>query len=662
MKTFIFFASFLISNIIFGQSTFYKLISNDIRNIATDIDYNNGRIYLSSANQANTIISTFQEGKSLSKLEIANLLPKKFGVFDSTYCFNRLSKYENNYIVSGHNTGKDRETKFHILNSELIEQSEFSITSANAERIGNEGIYIEDSIMYSYGLFQKDEVLNANIVKYDLISNIVIWDKNYKKGKRLNQMWDLQITHDGNFIFIIYHKDADAGSGSNSGYQIVKIDKEGMILDTFNHRDISIDKQRILASKDGSIYYSTDNNPLNPIIPTDGRINKLSENMDSILWSLELPSNAFTDGNRYEIYDYYQAANGDIMACGRVWHMPGGPLVAGLSATWNGFMVRVSQEGVLKWHRIYRLPNEHPKLPKATFGKFRPGQLDKIIETEDGNFVLGGTAIYNNTQLSGLVNGDTLSSIWLMVVDKNGCIEGEECADVIHLDSKKQNTSAPKLVNDKVRWTENNTLNGITESKRYKFSNDSILYSPHYYRELISSDEETGNSYVGLTRYFREENNRIYEYFAPGEKIIYDFNLNLSDSFTVPTINSNPIFNITVSQVQDSVILLNGDKRKAFEMNCFGIEQVYTNWIEGIGSKEGFLTVYESCFFDINRSLQCFYINDILVYMNPESSGCWTTATNQIEVPKFLIIPNPSSDKIEIKGDIHFDKINRLCS
>ena len=58
------------------------------------------------------------------------------------------------------------------------------------------------------------------------------------------------------------------------------------------------------------------------------------------------------------------------------------------------------------------------------YGKFRPGQIDKILETEEGTFVLGGTANYNNTQLDGLLFGDTLSLMWIMVVDENG-IEGE---------------------------------------------------------------------------------------------------------------------------------------------------------------------------------------------------------------------------------------------
>lgn len=668
MKALIFMSLF-ISNFVIGQKTFYKLLSHEEQNVATGLEFDSNRFILSSGAQTinahqyktqTNITAILIDGTPVKKLEITKLNAKKFGIFDSLFVFNRLAKNGDNFLISGHNAGKVRETKFHIFNADLMQQKEFSIPYTNVDRIGNEGIFIEDSMLYSYGLSQIGEVYYANILKYNLITNTIIWDKNYKIGKRLNEMWDFQKTHDGNFIFIMYHRDNDAGTGSNAGYQIVKIDKNGAILDTFDYEDIRRDKQRILASEEGAIYYTTKNNPLDPIIPTNGRINKLSENMDSILWSIELPSNAFTDGNRYEIFDYYQAANGDIMACGRVWHMPGGPLVAGLNASWNGFVTRVTQKGDLKWLRIYRLPNDNPKLPNDKFGDFRYGQIDKIIETEGGDFVLGGTAAYTPTQLDGLKNGDTISSIWLMVVDKIGCIEGEECENVIHLDSKKQIISEPKLVNDKVSWTEKevSAFDGSISSHKYKFSEDSIFFSTLYYKELLSSTEQFGSNYTGLNRYFREENNRIYEYNQNQEILMYDFNLNLNDTFNVENPLSQITFPITVNIILDSTLLLNDEHRRTIAMYCKGIEPTLTTWIDGIGSTSGFLSVYNSCAFDINTTLNCFYINDTLAYINPESKGCWTTATSNVKTVSFSIIPNPSKDKIEIKGEVDFDKIN----
>lgn len=672
MKVAVLIINLLIFNNLICQNTFYKLMSYGLNNVVLDTELGNERIYIASANQQiinsnqsheHMVISLLDyNGKLISNKELLNLNTKKFGIWDSTYCFNRFSKLGNNFIISGHEAGKNQETKFYIFSSDLIDQREFSIISANAERIGNEGIYIEDSILYSYGLLQKDAVLYANIVKYNLNTNTIIWDKNYQKGKRLNQMWDLQKNHDGNLIFTMYHKDADAGSGSNSGYQIIKIDRNGEIIDTFSHDDLGADKQRILSSKEGNIYFSTDDNLLSPIIPTNGRINKLSENMDTIFWSLELPSNAFTNGNRYEIYDYIQANNGDVLACGKVWHMPGGPLVAGPNATWNGFVVRVSQEGELKWSRIYRLPNDNLKLPKDIYGNFRAGQLDKILETEDGNFVLGGTASYSSVQLNSgkLQFGDTLSSLWLMVVDENGCIEGEECEDVIHLDSKVEGNYLSKLVSDKVSWTETeySAFDGSIVSLRFKFSIDSFQYGQHYYRELLTSNEEFGNNFVGLNRYFREDNNKIYERILNEEFLMYDFNLSLQDTITIKNPDSGNNIPLYVSEVSDSTTLLNGDKRKELTMNCKGFEQIYSKWIEGMGSINGFLSVYQSCSFDINVFLTCFYVNDELVYKNPDFNNCWTTATEEVYAPKFSIVPNPSRDIIEIAGDIDFDKVN----
>jgi hypothetical protein len=425
---------------------------------------------------------------------------------------------------------------------------------------------------------------------------------------------------------------------------------------------VGIYKQRLLTSKEGAIYFTTENNLLAPIIPTDGRINKLSLDMDTILWSLELPSNAFTNGNRYEIFDYIQASNGDIMACGKVWHMPGGPLVAGPNATWNGFVVRVSQDGVLKWSRIYRLPNDNPKLPNVEYGNFRAGQLDKILETEDGNFVLGGTAYYSSVQLNSgqLKFGDTLSSMWLMVVDENGCIEGEECDDVVHLDSNKKLSAPSLLVSDKVTWTESESPFSAPDisSKKYGFSADSFLVKGKYYKQLIYAETENDPLNILTKRYFREENQKVFKLqFDSTEIILYDFNLLPKDTFR--TIRESEIIKYIVINTS-TISLSNNAIRKSLLLRCADDPDGHNYgdiiWIEGIGSMRGFESPPNTCFTDWATIFNCHYINGNIIYMNPESSDCFPVTTVDISTSHIKIIPNPTNRVIEIVSNVNFDK------
>lgn len=652
--SFIFISLFLCTKLI-CQNTYYTIYSNDIENISSGISVRDSNIFISQVLGTDLLKGTAfnkfsKKGNFITKVEYKNIDPTKFNVFGFNYAFNRFKEFGNNFIFSGHEAGKDRETKFHIFNSDLVDQMEFSITSVDADRIGNEGIYVEDSVLYSYGLLQKEEVLYANILKYNLNTNTIIWDKNFKKGKRLNQMWDFQKTHDGNFVFIMYHTDSDAGAGSNSGYQIYKIDHAGSILDTFSHGDLGADKQRILPSKEGAIYYSTDDNPFNPIIPTNGRINKLSENMDTILWSLELPSNSSTNGNDYRIFSFVQAANGDIMACGTVWHMPGGPLQAGPNATWNGFVARVTQDGVLKWSRIYRLPNDNPKLPNDEYGNFRAGQLDKILETEDGNFVLGGTAYYSSVQLNSgqLQFGDTLSSMWIMVVDENGCIEGEECEEVIHLDSKndiKFNIDDKWIYEQEEYFGGGNSLiDFVTFQITDTFSNTNIK------KYLL---DETDTVYI--------DNNKMYFWDSHYNEYIMYYDFDETSSYEIkyydPFRQSDEIATIVVDSISYKLFGVDSLKTQHIHILNSGTSEEYQEVVyEGIGAGHFGIKFLLGCglcdFNPYTTKLRCFSNKEkIYNFVDYACDSTWLlTNTSDIKIDDLEIYPNPTDEIVNING------------
>jgi hypothetical protein len=115
-----------------------------------------------------------------------------------------------------------------------------------------------------------------------------------------NACFDLQPTVDSNLIYIHNFSDG-SGAGGESGFQIMKIDTNGNAIDSFEFEDIGIDNTTLLASREGDIYFTSQDPPYPHTIPTNGRINKINASLDDLEWSLELPSNPFIDAHQYKI-------------------------------------------------------------------------------------------------------------------------------------------------------------------------------------------------------------------------------------------------------------------------------------------------------------------------------------------------------------------------
>jgi len=75
-------------------------------------------------------------------------------------------------------------------------------------------------------------------------------------------------------------------------------------------------------------------------------------------------------------------------------------------------------------------------LPQDEYGRFRPSLLKDIKELPDGRFVAAGNVFVNNFQISAINEFETEAfHLWLLVVDENGCLDKEECEEMIVLDS-----------------------------------------------------------------------------------------------------------------------------------------------------------------------------------------------------------------------------------
>jgi len=146
-----------------------------------------------------------------------------------------------------------------------------------------------------------------------------------------------------------------------------------------------------------------------------------------------------------------------------------------------------------------------------------------------------------------------------------------------------------------------------------------------------------------ISSYFREENGKVWRYFDDGEKLWFDFTLEVGDSF--------PIDNETNYISIDSVNYLtmeNGELRKRLFLKCFDGGDHHTIWIEGIGGLNVLENRYSSCITGQNTSLLCFHRNDELVLGSEK--GCWVVGTRNPVFNELSIKPNPANSEIKINS------------
>ncbi len=639
------------------SQTFSKIFdfgTDALENRFSGFAVSNDKIILNSILLCNPDSNLYKYCSAVSILDLQGLIKNQ--VIIDTFgglINNSLINFNEKIILSGVNSkqsiSKGRNTEIYILDKNLNFINSLKFPGDPNKVVNNEGIRLIDSSIFLMGNYLTPIPAEAEIYKLDKDYNI-LWKKNYNAGSSSLGCDEIQTTWDGNLAFRLKIEHTAGPAPYPVGFKILKINQNGDTLKSFFHQDNTTEPNCLLVAKDGHYYFNSFRHPLDYYNLFFGRINKLSPSMDSIIWSTVLPNNPLTNGRIYKVEDIIEAKNGDIVICGKAWdnEVPGGDK----NSVFNGFIMRLKPDSNILWLKIYKNPQN--LLDKNEFGKYRVSVLKGLRELDNGNLVAAGEVYYNQTQRTKIDPYENeISHLWLMSVDSMGCVDGYPCEERISL----FNTVAPKLVNSEVSWTESDdNLHPQGEIKRYKFAKDSVFFINDYYRELLSSDDETGNNFKGLNRYFKEVNNRIYEYKNESDVLLYDFNLNLFDTIKIPG-GTTSFEYMKVIEVMDSTILLNGEKRRTFALACPGFGEVIPVWIEGIGSTLGFLSVYD-CVFPVNTTLQCFYKNDSLIYMNPDVNACLESSIQQLQSQTFVVSPNPTNDQIEIQGTIQFDKIN----
>jgi len=534
----------------------------------------------------------------------------------------------------------------------------------------SEGIFLFDECFYLSGT-ETDTDINrayASIQKLDKEFNVV-WSTNYARGKVGNSCFSFQPTPDGNLIYINDYN-GGAGAEGTSGVEIVKLDTSGNMIDTLNMEDLRVNRDSRLLSARDETFYMTTRDPIVKegiqVVEYNGTINKISATMDSFIWSTPLPVKAFSNGRSYRFYDIKEARNGDIIAAGEAWDNNfDGILNNGHMSNWNGFAVRLDAlTGDIIWLRVYQQPIENPLLDAVEHGGHISGIIKNVHELADGRLVFGGSSYHDGQQQSVLKPaGETVSFLWLMITDENGCINGEECSENIMLDGEYRPTDGflPYIDTSSI-WIQSDCGPTSFISVHLSFAADSV-WENGWYRERLISDSENG-SFPFREGLYKETNGVVFKKTGSGvqeESIFLDMTMIIGDSILYQ-FDEEPI--ILFATEVDTVLYLDQVPRKRIALQSkenIGSEN-FLSWVEGIGPLEPFNT----CNFSDEgyEDLRCMLQDELKVYESDfiiESNGgdCWVT-TNTIEfLSNINIHPNPVKDilKIDSEQKIHTYKL-----
>lgn len=618
----------------------------------TDLEYIDSSIVLLSGNfcdydtvfRSCSYVSSFSpSGQHIQSRLYPSLFPEGS---------NRLASMGDTIILIGHPHGlfQGRPTRIHLIDSHFQDIQTYDVSSpSNNETVNCNGMICNDNTVYLYGNTVSDgrsQVLIQSVDKSLLTTN---WDRKYRRGITSNNCDDLQFTSDGNLVYINSYFD-NQGAGGEYGSQIVKLLPTGEKLDSFEFEGPAGKPTSMYVSENGSYYYFSAVNPEDTWASDNGWINKLSPNMEEVEWHTPLPSEPFSNNWKYNALDFIEAANGDVIVCGEAtgsgWHP---------DDSHNGFIARISPGGELKWTKIYRHPNVDA-LPVDEFGLYRQGKLNKVIESPTGQIIACGHARYSPFQFSAIQDLELSSRLWLLAVDANGCLAGEECQDVIVLDGA--NTALP-VFDIGTRWTyEVETASG-GPAKSVSFETYEIVDTAAVGGQIAFAVEEGS---TGNLQYLRQEGSRVYFWDTELEIYLLNYDFSVSSQYgaqwTSQCSSGGGIAMIEVDSVTQETVM--GDtlpvQHLRIENNGTIEGDLLTNVYAGIGQQSGGLRLpLGNGLCDPVREvtqLRCFE-NDSLQY-NFVGYSCDSTfvitSTSEVTQKEINLFPNPSSGLINIEG------------
>ncbi len=230
-----------------------------------------------------------------------------------------------------------------------------------------------------------------------------------------------QETKDGNFAFIRWVWQRDTFPGLR--FEVVQMNMEGEELGKISGSTSQEEPGLIQDDKD-DFYFYTRNTPFsNGTIYSDnslGGIAKANNSLDSVIWSFPLNENATIQNpgvHNHLSFGFTNLSDGNLLTYGEASHF--------YQNNFAGYLCKFSKEGEIIWRHYYNVEVDSMFLTENPSG-YKTAGVKQCQELDDGRILCLGTTIFNRA--------DTLPQreIWLLLVDKNGCVY-DKCQTSIEL-------------------------------------------------------------------------------------------------------------------------------------------------------------------------------------------------------------------------------------
>jgi len=213
-------------------------------------------------------------------------------------------------------------------------------------------------------------------------------------------------------------------------------------------------------------------------------------------------------------------------------------------------------------------------------------------------------------------------------------------------------TFAQSLLDEGMQWNVGSGHSNFS-TEIFKIEGDTIIDSLTYKKLIATYDTAWSYSYFrGAIR--MDETKKVYFNYYGTDLLIYDFNLNVNDTFI------NEYCSLVVQSI-DYVLIDNEQIKKKITLKDISWRNVEEFWIEDIGSNFGILNfefwVLIDAYFSFD--LLCCKKNDEFLYHSDVYDFCFfdNTSVEKIKFEQFKLSPNPMSQTTKIELEKEFKEI-----
>jgi len=453
-------------------------------------------------------------------------------------------------------------------------------------------------------------------------------------------IWDAKIGPDGLITLLV--DDATLDNGVRSWYRtFIKYDAEGNRVWSSTpyqliHPYSIFLSEAVLDNGDMIMYYDNDE----PLVRSKELLSVSKD--DVINWLVRLDPNYDIDYRN--ILDVSAAKDGNILIAGTYDDLP--------FLRQGAYLAKYERNtGELLWERVFQ---DWTELWQS--GSPANDLIWQIKIAEDGSIILVGQ---RSKKLDG---GGSDRDLLLISLDDDGCLQ-PDCGGF-----EQHVAGTPKyysVVYEGDYWYHQDpeARDGIYKGaiRDVRIDGEDV-HSMRRGEIILEVDEVGGFLPTGDILTLENEGRQVYWREDGTQNILlYDFTLDVGDIFSSDYVAQD----LEVIE-SDTILLLNGAKRRTWTLACMENPENTITWIEQIGTDYGVLWPRDFCSGDYGDvRLTCYYRFEQLHYINEDIGGCFLSSTFDPEstlVADISVHPIPTQDHLTISApdDLHITRTELL--